>query len=117
MQNRYDNDGFKSFALPLTAVLECMLSARCENRQLFDRDNPADSFVITDDFASSGRISGRKAFPFLGSSRQFPHEWGPAVAGELVSKSGIRANWLTFSASLKKRLRFEPFYLEREFGL
>jgi hypothetical protein len=68
VQNRYDNDGFKSFALPLTALLECMLSARCENiRQLFDRDNPADSFVITDDFASSGRISGRKAFRFLSS--------------------------------------------------
>ena len=76
MQNRYDNGGFKSFVLPLTALLECMLSARCENiRQLFDRDNPADSFVIADDFASSGRISGRKHSDFSAQDRQFPHEW------------------------------------------
>jgi chromosome partitioning protein len=34
-------------------------------RQLFDRDNPADSFVITDDFVSSGRISGAKSIPIF----------------------------------------------------
>jgi len=30
---------------------------------LFDHENPADSFVITDDFVSSGRISGAKSVP------------------------------------------------------
>jgi chromosome partitioning protein len=32
-------------------------------RQLFDSDNPADSFVITDDFVSSG--SGAKSIPIF----------------------------------------------------
>ena len=31
--------------------------------QLFDRRDPADAFVITDDFVSSGRISGAKSIP------------------------------------------------------
>jgi chromosome partitioning protein len=30
---------------------------------LFDHANPADSFVITDDFVSAGRISGAKSIP------------------------------------------------------
>ena len=30
---------------------------------LFDHANPADSFVITDDFVSAGRISGTKSVP------------------------------------------------------
>lgn len=30
---------------------------------LFDTDEPADSFVVTDDFVSSGRISGAKSIP------------------------------------------------------
>jgi chromosome partitioning protein len=30
---------------------------------LFDHDDPADAFVITDDFVSSGRISGAKSIP------------------------------------------------------
>src|SRR5262249_47735742 len=30
---------------------------------LFDYDDPADAFVITDDFVSSGRISGAKSIP------------------------------------------------------
>lgn len=32
-------------------------------RQLFDHDDPSDSFVITDDFVSAGRISGAKSIP------------------------------------------------------
>lgn len=31
--------------------------------RLFDHENPADAFVITDDFVSSGRISGAKSVP------------------------------------------------------
>jgi chromosome partitioning protein len=31
--------------------------------QLFDMDDPSDAFVITDDFMSSGRISGAKSTP------------------------------------------------------
>ncbi len=31
--------------------------------QLFDKEDPADAFVITDDFVSSGRISGAKSIP------------------------------------------------------
>jgi hypothetical protein len=31
--------------------------------QLFDYTDPADAFVITDDFVSSGRISGAKSIP------------------------------------------------------
>ena len=30
---------------------------------LFDYPNPADAFVVTDDFVSSGRISGAKSIP------------------------------------------------------
>jgi hypothetical protein len=30
---------------------------------LFDFDNPADAFVVTDDFVSSGRISDAKSIP------------------------------------------------------
>ena len=30
---------------------------------LFDHSNPADAFVITDDFVSAGRISGAKSVP------------------------------------------------------
>ena len=30
---------------------------------LFDYDDPADAFVVTDDFVSSGRISGAKSLP------------------------------------------------------
>jgi hypothetical protein len=81
VQNRYDNGGFKSFVLPLTALLECMLSARCEKYSAaFDRDNPAEPFVITDDFVSSG--SGAKSIPIsrlkIGS---FHMSGGQAVAG------------------------------------
>jgi cellulose biosynthesis protein BcsQ len=32
-------------------------------KQLFDHDDPSDSFVITDDFVSAGRISGAKSVP------------------------------------------------------
>jgi len=32
-------------------------------RELFDRPDPSDAFVITDDFVSSGRISGAKSIP------------------------------------------------------
>lgn len=32
-------------------------------RKLFDVEDPADAFVITDDFVSSGRISGAKSIP------------------------------------------------------
>jgi len=57
-------------------------------RQLFDRDNPADSFLITDDFVSSGRISGAKSIPIsrlkIGS---FHMSGGQAVAGELISRA------------------------------
>jgi len=57
-------------------------------RQLFDRDNPADSFVITDDFGSSGCISGAKSIPIsrlkIGS---FHMSGGQAVAGELISRA------------------------------
>ncbi len=30
---------------------------------LFDHDDPADAFVVTDDFVSAGRISGAKSIP------------------------------------------------------
>jgi cellulose biosynthesis protein BcsQ len=32
-------------------------------KQLFDYDDPSDAFVVTDDFVSSGRISGAKSIP------------------------------------------------------
>jgi hypothetical protein len=85
-------------------------------RQLFDRDNPADSFVITDDFVSSG--SGAKSIPiFRLKIGSFHMSGGQAVAGELISRA-VSANWLTFSASFNEgALVLEPFYLEREFGL
>jgi len=66
-------------------------------RQLFDRDNPADSFVITDDFVSSGRISGAKSIPIF--RLKFPHEWRASGCRWTHQQSGISANWLTFSAS------------------
>lgn len=33
------------------------------HRDLFDHDDPADAFVITDDFVSAGRISGARSIP------------------------------------------------------
>ena len=72
-------------------------------RQLFDRDNPADSFVITDDFGSSGRISGAKSIPiFRLKIGSFHMSGGQAVAGGTHQQSGISANWLTFSASFNE---------------
>ena len=56
-------------------------------RQLFDRDNPAGSFVVSDDFVSSGCISGAKSIPIsrlkIGN---FHMSGGQAVAGELISR-------------------------------
>lgn len=43
--------------------IERALSIAAEYPSLFDHDNPADAFVITDDFVSSGRISGAKSIP------------------------------------------------------
>jgi len=43
--------------------VERALSIAEKYSKLFDHDNPADSFVITDDFVSSGRISGAKSIP------------------------------------------------------
>ena len=34
-----------------------------KHAELFDYPEPADAFVITDDFVSSGRISGAKSIP------------------------------------------------------
>lgn len=43
--------------------VERALSIAEKYANLFDHANPADSFVITDDFVSSGRISGAKSIP------------------------------------------------------
>jgi chromosome partitioning protein len=43
--------------------IERALSIAAEYAHLFDHENPADAFVITDDFVSSGRISGAKSIP------------------------------------------------------
>jgi chromosome partitioning protein len=43
--------------------IEHALSIAEQYSQLFDHENPADCFVITDDFVSSGRISGAKSIP------------------------------------------------------
>jgi hypothetical protein len=88
-------------------------------RQLFDRDNPADSFVIADDFVSSGRISGAKSIPIfrlkIGSFRM---SGGQAVAGELISRAVSARTGLPSQHPLTRvALVLEPFYLEREFGL
>jgi cellulose biosynthesis protein BcsQ len=43
--------------------IERALSVAQKYPQLFDYPDPADAFVITDDFVSSGRISGAKSIP------------------------------------------------------
>lgn len=43
--------------------IERALAVAQKYPQLFDRKDPADAFVITDDFVSSGRISGAKSIP------------------------------------------------------
>lgn len=43
--------------------IERALDIAAKYPQLFDHANAADSFVITDDFVSSGRISGAKSIP------------------------------------------------------
>lgn len=43
--------------------IERALSIAAKYPQLFDYPDPADAFVITDDFVSSGRISGAKSIP------------------------------------------------------
>lgn len=43
--------------------IERALDIAAKYPQLFDHPNPADSFVITDDFVSAGRISGAKSIP------------------------------------------------------
>ncbi len=43
--------------------IERALSIAEKYAQLFDYSNPADAFVITDDFVSAGRISGAKGIP------------------------------------------------------
>lgn len=43
--------------------IERALSVAAKYPKLFDGDDPSDRFVITDDFVSSGRISGAKSIP------------------------------------------------------
>ena len=43
--------------------IERALAIAEKYKQLFDHADPADAFVITDDFVSSGRISGAKSIP------------------------------------------------------
>jgi chromosome partitioning protein len=43
--------------------IERALNVAAKYGQLFDHAEPADAFVITDDFVSSGRISGAKSIP------------------------------------------------------
>ena len=43
--------------------IERALSIACQYKSLFDFADPADAFVITDDFVSTGRISGAKSIP------------------------------------------------------
>ena len=43
--------------------IERALAIAEKHSDLFDYDEPADSFVITDDFMSTGRISGAKGIP------------------------------------------------------
>jgi len=43
--------------------IERALEKAAKYPQLFDFDDPADAFVITDDFVSAGRISGAKSIP------------------------------------------------------
>lgn len=43
--------------------IERALSIAEKHAHLFDHANPADCFVLTDDFVSAGRISGAKSIP------------------------------------------------------
>lgn len=43
--------------------IERALSIANQYKELFDYDDPADAFAITDDFMSTGRISGAKSTP------------------------------------------------------
>jgi chromosome partitioning protein len=43
--------------------MERAVSIAEKHMKLFDFDDPKDAFVITDDFMSTGRISGAKSIP------------------------------------------------------
>jgi cellulose biosynthesis protein BcsQ len=43
--------------------IERAIASAQKYSKLFDHDDPLDAFVITDDFVSSGRISGAKSIP------------------------------------------------------
>jgi fatty acid-binding protein DegV len=43
--------------------IERALTIAKKYHNLFDYEDPADAFIVTDDFVSSGRISGAKSIP------------------------------------------------------
>lgn len=54
--------------------MERALSIAEKVAHLFDHENPAGSFVMTDGFVSPGRISGAKKYPDLAlEDQQFSH--------------------------------------------
>jgi len=59
--------------------IERALSIASKYPGLFDYEDPADAFVITDDFVSSGRISGAKSIPIsrlkIGSFHMVEGKW------------------------------------------
>ena len=73
--------------------IERALEIASKYPQLFDRKEVADCFVITDDFVSSGRISGAKSIPISKlRDGQFHTVDGRRLVNASVSR--YRRNWL-----------------------
>jgi chromosome partitioning protein len=65
LQRNTSTKGFSPMAgsLPTEIMTPLQCSIAEKYSKVFDHANPADSFVITDDFVSAGRISGAKSIP------------------------------------------------------
>ena len=66
---------------------------------LFDHDEPADAFVITDDFVSAGELAVRRASPYHSSRSGDSTRLRGGAYRSIHRLSGTSVNWRTWQAS------------------